>query len=347
MAFLQTTSGSYLPPATITTILREDLIEVAYIIDPYETSMFTMLDRVDVDSPVVQWITDTLPTLVGTNTAGSIDVAGINYLGLSEDFTPGFTNYPYSAQPRRQTSYIQIFGGLVGTTDILANARVSGIKNPYSHEQVKALKVIAKAFERRAVDSAEASTVAGWNGGQATDPRSFRPMFEYRSGGTGAAAPFLGEVTANSTLKVSHVDTGMETAVRAGGMPEYLFVGVGSKLDFSIDARQTQSSALSTINQSFINAQERRIIRQVDFYHGEYGTLAVVMNRQIPESSSTTGGGKAWLLQRNMHAWGTYMPVEHTPLAKTGPQTRGMLLGAGLWIVRNAAANVVINGVTT
>jgi len=348
MALLQTAAGSYLPPSNITTVLREDLLELVTIIDPYDTPVLSMLPRREAKSTVHQWITDSLPALVLNNTAGSVDVDGINVQGIAEGFdNPSFgSNYPYTGQPVRQTNFVQMWAAKVGISDTLKNASPAGIRDPYNHELLKATKVIGKAIERRFFDNASAN--ASFKNGTITDPRTMKALFEWAT-----ATPALNQATIagqGGLLSPSIVDTALEAAYTAGGEPEYLVTSVGSKADFSVKLRTEAAiggSSPNVLNISNIAASEMKIIRSVDIYQGDHGTLAVMMCRQVPQSNVSIGGGKAWLLERSKLGYATYSPVVHIPLAKTGHNTKGIVVGEGTTEVLNAGALAVINNVTT
>lgn len=345
MALLSTVAGSYVPPSTITTVLQEQLYDVVTNVDPYETQALDMLRGGEaISSPVYQWPVDSLPALVLNSTGGSVDVDGVNVAGISEGFDgTGATNYPYTGQPQRLTNYIQMFAAKVQVSDTLKNSSPAGIRDPYNWEKVKAGRVMKKACERRLFDnpSANASFVAG----SASDPRRMKPLYEWNS--ASSSTYYYGQATANGTLTGTHVDTIMETVVTAGGSPSVLAMGVGSKADLSTWLRTTQSSTAAVINQSNIAAQEKRIIRSVDIYEGDYGIVSMVWSRQIPQNANTTGGGKVWVLEPQKIEVSDFSPMMHIPLAKTGHNTKGILV----WEVGNRVLNPraigVIDNVTT
>lgn len=345
MAILSTVAASYVPPSSITTVLREDLYDLVTNVDPYDTPLLSMLPRRESRSTVHQWIVDSLPGLVLNETSGSVDVDGINVQGLSEGFdAPNFaTNYPYTGQPRRLTNFTQIFGAKVGISDTLKNTTPAGIRNPYNWELLKATKVCGKAIERRMFDNGSAN--ASFVQGSASDPRRFYSLFEFASATAGAGGYLLNQVTSAGTLSVTAVDTGMEAAVTAGGAPEYLFVMLGSKIDLSNSARAQGASQY--INQSNIGAAEKRIVKSVDIYEGDYGPVAVMFSRQIPQTSSTTSGGKAWLIEKGKLAMAQFSPLMHIPLAKTGYNTKGIVAGELTYEFLNPKSCCVINQVTT
>lgn len=347
MALLTTVSTSagamaYTPTSAVTTLLREQLYDVVTNVDPYETPVLDMLRGGDnIESPIYQWPVDSLPGLVLNNTAGSVDVDGINVQGISEGFDgTGATAYPYTGQPERLTNFIHMFAAKIQVSDTLKNSRPTGIRDPYNWEKVKAGRVMKKACERRLFDNASAN--ASFRAGTGGDPRAMKALFEWTSGNY-----VLNQVTANASILPSHVDSIMEATVTAGGAPSILAMGVGSKADLSVALRSLISSTQAVINQSNIAASEKRIIRSVDFYDGDYGTVAMMWSRQIPQGSATTAGGKVWALEPGKIEVTDYSPMQHIPLAKTGHNTKGILV----WEVGNRVLSPraigVINGVTT
>lgn len=340
---LETVSGSYVPPVGITTVLREDLKAMVAIIDPYVTQVLDLMPTYSTDSMVTQWITDTLPGLTLNNTLGDVDITGINVQGLDEGFEPAYTSFPYSAQPRRQENYVQTWGGLVRISDSLKRAVPAGISNPYNHEVLKVSKVVEKAKERRWFDnvSANASYIAG-TVGTSTLPGRVKSAFDWAG-----ASPALNQLTVDGTLTPAFIDSGLESVYTAGGEVDTLACSPGVKVDISTALRTFGYSGGTNINVSNIAAGERRIIRAVDFYEGDLGDVAMVVTRQIPQSANTTGGGKAWLFEMGKLGWVDFNKTQHIPLAKTGHNTKGIIVAQGTYLNANAAAHLVFNDVTT
>lgn len=357
MAFLSTIAGSYVPTSAITTLVREALYETVTNVDPTATPILDMFPSMGmIESPIYQWPVDSLPGLVLDNTTGSVDVDGINVQGITEGFdAPSFsTAYPYTGQPQRLTNFIQMFAAKVGISDTLKRARTSGIRDPYNWEVIKATRVIKKARERRLFDNVQANV--SWVTGSGANPRRMYSLFDWVATIAPATA-LLSQTTSGTQLTPAQIDTAMETAVvgssgsAGGGQPNLLALSLGVKFDISAQLRANSNSpisgALQAVNQSNINAQEKRIIRNIDVYEGDAGELTMAWSRQIPQSSSTTGGGKAWLLQTDMIQLGDYSPVEHIPLAKTGHNTKGIIVGESGYRFLNPKSCHVINQVTT
>lgn len=369
MAFLSTVSGSYVPPTGITTVLREGIYPVVTMVDPYATQIMDLFgDGGDIDSPIYQWPIDNLPALVTNVTTGTtvVDVAGINTQGINEGFTPNFGtggNYPYAAQPQRVTNYIQMFAGKVAVTDTLKRGKPVGIKDPYNWEVIKVGRSIKKAQEARYLDNPVFNT--SWATGTSGDPRRMHSLWGWANtvsqaltGGFGAAPDntnVVGQSTAAGTLTPAHIDAAVEGCVTAGGEPNVLALSLGVKYDLSAQLRSqgispvagSAGSPLYPINWSQISAQEAKIIRNVEIYKGDAAELMMVWSRQMPQSSSTSGGGKAWLLQTDLIQTGWYSPLDHIPLAKTGHNTQGILVGEYGYRMLSPKGFWVINQVTT
>lgn len=358
MALLTSLAGSYVPTSAITTLLRESLFDTVTNIDPTATPIMDMFPSMGtIDSPIYQWPVDSLPSLVLDNTTGSVDVDGINVQGITEGFdSPNFaTAYPYTGQPQRLTNFIQMFAAKVGISDTLKRSRVTGVRDPYNWEVIKATRVIKKARERRLFDNISAN--ASWVTGTSGDPRRMYSLFAWVATIAPATA-LMPQTTANGTLTPALIDAAMETAVvgstgaAGGGQPNLLALSLGVKFDVSAQLRSlggagALGTSLQAINVSNINAQEKRVIRNIDVYEGDAGELTMAWSRQIPQSNVTTGGGKAWLLQTDMIQLGDYSPVEHIPLAKTGHNTKGIIVGESGYRFLNPKSCVVINGVIT
>ena len=355
MAILDVVGGSaqYGPVDITTRVVREDLWEMVTIVDPYDTPLVSMLPRRDVQSVVHQWICDTLPAMVENNTSGTIDVSGVNTQGVLDNFDLlgagasliSFTSF--ASAPERLTNFVQIFATRIGVQDSLKGmGTIMGIKDPYNYEIAKHSKTLGKAIERRLLDniSANANFMAATSGAAAT-PRRMKALFEWTTGNFQINQTTVGAT--GGSLTADAVDANAEKVLKAGGKPEYLLLGVGTKFDLSINLRQSAQGQATVINTSNIGAQEKRVIRNVDFYDGDGGTFAMLVSKQVPENSGTASGGKAWLLERGKLAIGQYVPVHHIPLAKTGYNTKGVLVGELTTEVLNPKAIGVINNVTT
>lgn len=357
-------TGSYVPPTTITTILREAVYDTVTNSDPEATPVLDMFaSSGGITSPVYQWIVDQLPGIVLNDTSGSVDVDGINIHGINEGFdNPSFgTAYPYTGQPQRLTNFIQMFAAKVGISDTLKRGSPVGVRDPYNWEKLKAGKVIKKAIERRFFDNASAN--ASSQNGTSGDPRRMYRLFDFAttSATAGAGVPsayLLNQVTANGSLTPAHIDQMMETIMTgtsgsagADKTPNVLAMSLGVKFDLSLQLRQNAISGIGTpitgINVSNINASENKIIRNVDVYQGDAGEVNMVWSRQIPQSNATTGGGKVWALRTDQIQYGFYSPLEHIPLAKTGHNTKGILVTEVGFQFLNPRGSGVINGVTT
>ncbi len=352
MAFLNTVAGAFVPPSTLTVLGREQVWDVVTIIDPAATPILDKLQVVDVESSVVQWPIDNLPSLVTSDTAGAIAVDGINTQGILEGFdSPSFSsNYPHngpSGAPagQRLTNFVQLFAGRVGVSDRLKRSGGNvGIKNPYNNEMVKVGRVMKKAAESRLFDNP--SYNSNCTVGTAADPSRFRYLFEWTDSTKSGSNP-INQVTVGGLITPDYLDSATELGYSNGAEPTIAAMSMGSKSDLNIALRQATGTNLGVINTSNVQAAEMKIIRNVDIYHGNQNPLSVMVSRQIPSSANTTGGGKVWLLEMDKLAWGRFTPLTHIPLAKTGYNTKGIMVMEGTVFVYNPKALCVLNNVTT
>ena len=126
-----------------------------------------------------------------------------------------------------------------------------------------------------------------------------------------------------ATITADMVDQAMEIAYAAGCHPEMFALSHGVKADLS----RNVASSVAVGGTRNVAQVDKRIVRSVDIYEGDFGALSIVPNRSIPQASGAQAWGWAWLIERARLGIATLRPIKHTPLAKTGDNTKGMVVG--------------------
>jgi hypothetical protein len=278
-------------------VLKEDLIDLIQNIDVWDNILFAMLPKRRALSTTHEWFQDTIPV---ASRAGVNDGA---------EFDPSSLTNPTKTQ-----NFTQIFRFDVAVTGTIGAVNLAGIRNPYLYHILNGTHAIAKAVEERFFDQPTAPNYGG--AASATSPRRFKTL------ATMLDASMVVDA-ALATLTPDHVDSAMETAYANGIRPEYLFLSHGVKADFSRNV-----AAATGIGTRNIASVDKRIIRSIDIYEGDFGAVSAIPNRSIPQVALPTDVyGWAWLLQRDKLGVAVLRPIQHTPLAKTGDNTKGMILG--------------------
>lgn len=292
-----------------TGVNQEDFLDLITNFDAWDNLLFAMAPKRQAHSTTHEWAYDGLPT---ASRAGVPEGSDFDAQVL--------------ATPVRTNNFTQIFRFDVGVTGTQQAMNPVGIKNVYAYQMLNGTHAIAKAVEQRIFDVTGAPGFPGAGtvgaGGVPGTPRLMKPL---------ANAGFVDAThiidAARALLTPDMVDSAMEVAYGNGLTPEFLFVSQGVKVDFSRNC----ATATGAGNRNIASA-DKKTIRSISVYEGDFGALSVIPNRSMPQATlgvvdGTQDFGYAWLIQRDKIGIAVLRPIKHVPLAKTGDNTKGMIVG--------------------
>lgn len=293
---------------------REDLLDLITNLSPWDTPFYSSAPKVDCKHTTHEWLIDSLSA---TATGGAFEGGG-----FSAEATIART---------RLLNNTQIFRRDIAVADTQRAVNPAGIRDEYEYQVMKATKEIARNIEAR-IFAVSATVVSS-------------------TGATGAARTFTGlrgfalqSGSISGTITVAGVTDLHETMFTNGSDPDTLYVSPGVKADFT-------TALFASTNARSINLSqgERKIIQNVDVFESDFGLLAVVPDRFIPQGSTTdaSGGFAAFLVERARAKIATLRPVKHVPLGKDGDATRGIVVGELTLQIDHPSAHGQLRNVTT
>jgi hypothetical protein len=138
----------------------------------------------------------------------------------------------------------------------------------------------------------------------------------------------------------------MEQCYTNGGNPDTLWVSPGVKADFS-------ASTLPTNWNKNVATTDKKLVMNVDVYESDFGLLAIVPDRWIPQSAHnaatavSASGFSFYITERSKNRIAFLRPIRHVPLAKGGDATRGFIVGELTLEVLHPSAQIRCTGIIT
>jgi hypothetical protein len=296
---------------------KEAVFETIQNIAPWDTSWFSSAPKVNVGLITFEWLTDTLSAVAtGGAEEGQIIVAA-----------------PRANRSRRLNN-TQIFLAGVDVSDSQIAASPYGISGEYPYQVALTYRELARNIESRAWINTGFERVAP-TGGEAT----VRITASLRATGWGSPV----NTAVNGAITTASVENTFESVVLLGGNPDKLFCSLGVKSDFS-QAAQASGGTNRLFN---IAVTDKRLVANVTVYEGNHGTLTVVPDKFIGQSSATVDGHAAGLIESARMKVAIYRPMKHVPLAKVSDSTRGYVVTELGLINLHASAHGFLTGLTT
>lgn len=288
---------------------REDLSDLVAILSPDDTPAVTMLPKTTTQGLLHEWMTDVLSA---TATAGADEGADFVASALS-----GRTRY---------NNVVQIFRKDIMVSNdeqqLAANGKTVGSGgNEYNYQVGKGLKEIKRNINAR-IWANGSSTVASITG--ATN--AVRRMAAVRAWSASAILTDVSGGFATGSFLNLH-----ETMYSEGADPDTLFVSPGVKADVS-------RTLLNDGNLARVQWQDplgaNRYAPVIDIIQTDFGRLAVVPDRWIPQSGATAAsasagqGGAYFLVEKSKLRLAFFRPPKSYPLPPGGDSVRGFVLAA-------------------
>jgi hypothetical protein len=295
---------------------REDLIDVIYNIDPYDTPFVSATPTGKADAIIHQWQTDELRA-PGANAVIEGEDATIN----AGTFTTMLNNYCQISDETIQVT---------GTTDAVKKA---GRKNELAYQLAKKGKELRMDIEYTMVGAPQAkltrnSTTAGLCGN----------IFSYYttngSVGAGAGVAPVGDGSNVGTAGTPRALTedillaASQKILENGGKANTIHCGVKQKnlISKTFKGRATEVS---------LDASTSKVSTTVDVYETDWGMYKIVPNRHIAASV-------VFMFDPSMHSINYLRAFQQFPLAKTGDSEKRQLLAEYTLRVNNEKSGALI-----
>ena len=293
---------------------KEDVYDVIQNIVPFDTPGYTTLPKVKAILTTVEWLTE---GLAATSTAG-------HYEG--EVITASAR-----ASRSRKLNNTQIFSLGTSVTDTQRVLSPYGIADELTHQVAMTMREVARNIESRLFINSGFERVSG-------DDSTIAVMASLRATGWGTAP----SSAVNGAITTAAVENVFELVFTEGGNPDRLFVSPGVKADF------TNSAQASGINRMFnLAASDKRLVANVTVYEGNFGTLVVVPDKFISQSSVTASAHAFHLLETARCQLAILRPLKYVPLGKLADSTEGYVVTELSLKVLHASANGFGTGIST
>jgi len=296
--------------------IAEDFENVIYNIAPTDTPFLSALDRVKVTNTLHQWQTD------------SLDAAANNAQVEGDDAAA--PSYAASVPVNNNT---QISGKTVIVSGTQDAVRKYGRDKELAYQIAKKGKELKRDMETALCQNT--TTVVG----NATTARQLRGLEGWvatnNSLGATGAAPVPGSNTAPTDgTQRAFTETLLKDVLQKcftqGGNPTLLMVG------------PAQKQVVSTFGGNatrFKEAEDSKLNASIDFYKGDFGTLAVKPNRFQRNRT-------AFALDMDYWALCVLRPMSTNELAKTGDAEKRQLLTEYTLVSRQEAASGAVRDLT-
>lgn len=236
--------------------------------------------------------TNTLHEWLTDTFASSADNAQV------ENSDPTYVDH---TQPTRINNVVQMFRKPVQVSDTERAIAVYGAADPYTYQMQKAATELARDIEKALVAGTRASGASG----------TARRL-------NGAIAQISTNATArNSGTSLSETEfNDIMAGVWGSGTDQYADeVYTGSYLKRVI-------SGYTAGNTKYVKSDDQRLTNSVDVYEGDFGIHKIFLHREVPTNALLAIDSKKWRV-----AYLAGRRPTHTPLAKTGSSTKGMIEG--------------------
>lgn len=244
---------------------REDLSDIIYNIDPFDTPMMTAAGRRNVDNVTYDWQTESLPAV---NTTGELE--GFE---LARSVSTPTVRVSNVAQINKRDATV------TGTQDA---SNPAGKRKEMAHQ----IALVGKALKRDC-ESVLFGTTQVLNAGSAAVVRTTRPLINWLETNTdfqgGGADPVVSTNTAvvDGTTPVTLTETMLNDVLQScyenGAEPSLYFVGPAVK-------RTTSTFVGRTSARQMIAA--KKVVNSVTVYASDFGDIKILPSRWIRSRDS-------------------------------------------------------------
>lgn len=310
------------PANAVSTVLikgqREDLIDVIYNIDPYDTPFVTATSTGKANAITHEWQTDELRA-PGANAVIEGEDATIN----AGTFTSMLNNYCQISDETVQVT---------GTTDAVKKA---GRKNELAYQLAKKGKELRTDIEYTMVGAPQAKVVRN----SSTAGLCGNIFAYYKTNGS---------VGATGTMPTGD-GTNVGTAGTARTFTEDLLLDASQKIWENGGKANTihcSASLKNHISKTFVgratsvdlDASSSKVSSTVDIYETDWGTYKIVPNRVFAADT-------VFVFDPSMHSINYLRAFQQFPLAKTGDSEKRQLLAEYTLRVNNEKSGALIRAV--
>jgi hypothetical protein len=324
---------------------REDLSNVIYNIDPFDTPVMSAIRRRNVKNRLFDWQTEFLPTVAPTVVPGT----GLMDPAANAQFE-GFALAPHTAQPTiRQNNVTQISERDATISGSQEESDAAGKGSEMAHQMAMASKVLKSDIETAACsrqqridgnDSGPAARVtegiSHWLGrakdktlavAGAIAPGTSVTGLPTAAGSVAGDAPFVAPTAVSITEAM--LGDAMQKAYTNGASPTLWVVPPGPKRTISTFVGRSTTQVL---------VGKTEVVSTVDVLATDFGRVKVIPSRWVPTDVGL-------LIDPDYAAIAFFRSFRQYLMARTGDaETRMIVVEWGVEM-RNSLAHILFNGI--
>lgn len=294
---------------------REDLSDIIYNIDPFDTPMMTAAGRRNISNIVFDWQTENLPAVDTT--------AKVEGFELGDDRAPGTPTV-------RLSGVAQINERDATVTGTQNAANPAGKRKEMAHQMALAGKALKRDMETIMFGTIQDETL-----GNATTARTTFALANWVVSNADEASDATTAIPGTKTPRVAGtpraltetmLDNVLESCYTNGAEPTLLFVNAWNKRVTS------QFTGRDTARQ---NIAANKVINSVTVYASDFGTIKILPSRFIL-------GSAAFLMDPSYYRVAFYRNFQRQSMGRIGDADTEMILAEYGLQVDNEAAHGVI-----
>ena len=323
---------------------REDLSNVIYNIDPFDTPVMSAIRRRNVKNRLFDWQTEFLPTVANPVVPGT-GAVDLTPTGANAQFE-GFALAPSAAQPTiRQNNVTQIAKRDATISGSQEESDAAGKGSEMSHQMAMASKVLKSDMET-AICSRQPRIDGNDTGPTARVTEGITHWLARAKDKTGAIAGAIAPGTAATGLPVLSTDLfpaptavqlteamvgdSMQKAYTNGASPTLMVVPPGPKRTVSTFTGRSTTQVL---------VGKTEVVSTVDVIATDFGRIKVIPSRWLPPDVGL-------IIDPDYLALAFFRSFRQYLMARTGDaETRMIIVEFGVE-VRNALASILFNGIS-
>ena len=300
--------------------IREDVHDMIYNIDPFETPWLSSMKKVSADNTYHEWQTDVLDTPSATN----YNVEGADTQGEAITATVRLGNY------------CQIFKKSVTVSGTDQGLRKYGRAKEMAYQITKKMKSIKTDFEKSAFanqarDAGSTSTPRKLAGAPSWITTNVNNVGSGGANPTGNGTDVRTDATTETALSQADFDTTMQEMWTEGGTPQSVYLAPSQmQVATGFTGLNNQRSTI-VASKSGDNA----VIDALDVYVTNWGTVRFYPSRHVRNQD-------VWIFQNDMWCWADLRPVKNEPLAKTGDSERRQIVAEATLVCKNEQAHGLV-----
>jgi hypothetical protein len=311
--------------------IREDLEDIIYDISPMDTVFMSRAGRLSVNSTLHEWQIDSLAAAVATNAA--IEGDDVSAAAVSDS--------------SRLKNYTQISRKEFVISGTLDAVRKAGKATETAYQLMKKGKELKRDIEAACLQNNAATAGTSASARVSASVETWLYLTQHIKANAPATsttpAPVAGlAVTAptdgtGTAFTEAMLQTALGVAWANGGETDLILMPSAQKDRFN------NFSGMATRMRDVASRQQAQVIGAADVYVSNFGSHNVMLSRYMRQGTNAA----VFCLQMDMWGIGYLRPFQTIDIAKTGDNTKKLILAEWTLVAKNPLASTKIANVGT